>query len=125
MDQRGRVALAIAFALPELFGGAIPVCAGGELREESWLRHRAMDRLSIAMLSGSDDFNRGEIERFRGPMFGDLGIRTKVIVVPMHGHAIPDSKTFQAALDWLDSGVADRRKLAAKRPAIRRRPTRR
>jgi predicted esterase len=114
----GRVACAIAFALPELFGGVIPVCAGGELRDEPWLRHRAIDRLSIAFLTGSDDFNLGEIDRFKAPLFTDLGIRTKVTVVPSHGHAVPGPKVFQAALDWLDSGATDRRKQAAQRPGL-------
>lgn len=115
----GRVACAIAFALPELFGGAIPVCAGGELREESWLRHRAIDRLSLAMLTGTEDFNLGEVERFRGLMFSEMGIRTRVTVVPKLGHGIPDGKAFQAALEWLDAAAADRRKLAQRHPASR------
>ena len=115
----GRVACAIAFALPEFFGGVMPVCAGGELREEPWLRHRAIERLSIAFITGTNDFNRGEVERFRGPMFADMGIRTKVTVVPKLGHGIPDSKAFGPVLEWLDKGAADRRKLAEKYSASR------
>ena len=115
----GRVACAIAFALPELFGGVMPICAGGELREEPWLRHRAIERLSIAFVTGTNDFNRGEVERFRGPMFSDMGIRTKVTVVPKLGHGIPDGKAFGPVLEWLDKGAADRRKLAAKHPTSR------
>jgi pimeloyl-ACP methyl ester carboxylesterase len=115
----GRVACGIAFALPELFGGVIPVCASGDLRDEPWLRHRVIDRLSVAMITGSGDFNRGEIERFRGPMLTDVGVRTKVTVVEKLGHGIPDAKTFTEAIEWLDAGVADRRKLAVKHPASR------
>lgn len=115
----GRVACAIAFALPELFGGAIPVCAGGELRDEPWLRHRAIDRLSLAFLTGTEDFNQSEVERFRGPMFSEMGIRTKVFVVPKLGHAIPDAKSFQTSLEWLDAGAVERRKLAKQYPASR------
>lgn len=115
----GRVACAIAFALPELFGGVMPVCAGGELREEPWLRHRLIERLSVAFVTGTEDFNRGEVERFRGPMFDGMGIRTKVTVVPRLGHGIPDSKAFGPVLEWLDAGAADRRKLAEKHPASR------
>ena len=37
---------AIAFALPEHFGGLVPVCATGDFREEDWLKHRMIDRLS-------------------------------------------------------------------------------
>lgn len=115
----GRVACAVAFALPELFGGVIPVCAGGELRDEPWLRHRAIDRLSVSLLTGTEDFNLGEIERFRGPMWTDMGIRTRVTVVPKLGHAIPETKVFQAAFEWLEAGLADRRKFAERFPASR------
>lgn len=115
----GRVACGIAFSLPELFGGAIPVCAGGDLRDEPWLRHRVIDRLSVAMITGTSDFNRGEVERFRGPMLTDVGVRTKVTVVEKLGHSIPDAKTFADVIEWLDAGAADRRRLAAKYPASR------
>ena len=115
----GRVACGITFALPELFGGVIPVCAGGDLRDEPWLRHRVIDRLSVAMITGTGDFNRGEVERFQGPMLSDFGVRTKVTVVEKLGHGIPDAKTFADVIDWLDAGAADRRKLAAKHPASR------
>lgn len=115
----GRVACGIAFALPELFGGVIPVCAGGDLRDEPWLRHRVIDRLSVAMITGTGDFNRGEVERFRGPMLNDMGVRTKVTTVEKLGHGIPDAKIFTEVIEWLDTGAADRRKLAAKHPASR------
>lgn len=124
----GRVACAIAFALPELFGGVIPVCAGGELRDEPWLRHRAIERLSLAFVTGTNDFNRGEVSRFCGPMLGDMGIRSNVTVVPNLGHGIPDGKAFGPILEWLDKGAAGRRELAMKHPASRvagdRAPTR-
>lgn len=115
----GRVAMAIAFALPEYFGGAIPVCAGGDLREESWLRQRVADRLSVAMITGEHDFNRGEVERFRGPMLSGVGVRTKVWAVPGLGHAIPGPKEFSTAFNWLEESLPDRRKLAEKYPASR------
>jgi predicted esterase len=113
----GRVACAIAFALPELFGGVIPVCASGDLREETWLRHRVIDRLSVALLTGENDFNRGEVERFRGPFLTDVGVRAKVWVVPGMGHSIPADVELAEALTWLDAGAADRRKLAKQFPA--------
>ncbi len=115
----GRVACGIAFSLPELFGGVIPVCASGDLRDEPWLRHRAIDRLSVAMITGTGDFNRGEVERFRGPMLADMGVRTKVTTVEKLGHGIPDAKTFADVIDWLDAGAVDRRQLAVKYPASR------
>ncbi len=115
----GRTACGIGFALPELFGGVIPVCAGGDLRDESWLRHRVMDRLSVAMITGTEDFNLSEVSRFRGPMLSEMGVRSQVTVVSKMGHGIPDSKTFAKVYEWLESGVADRRKLAVSRPATR------
>src|SRR5262245_12140991 len=71
----GRIACAVAFALPELFGGVMPICASGDVRDESWLRQRVNDRLSVALLTGEKDFNRGEVERFRGPYLSDVGVR--------------------------------------------------
>jgi len=115
----GRVVCGIAFALPELFGGVMPVCAGGDLRDEPWLRHRLIDRLSVAFVTGTNDFNRGEVERFRGGMFSEIGVRTKVTVVPQLGHGIPDAMVFGPVVDWLDAGAAERRKLAQRHPASR------
>ena len=54
----GRIACAIAFSLPEYFGGVFPICAAGDLRDESWLRQRVIDRLSVAHVTGETDFNR-------------------------------------------------------------------
>ncbi|MCX7423165.1 MAG: hypothetical protein NT013_27020 [Planctomycetia bacterium] len=114
-----RIACGIGFSLPELIGGVMPVCAAGDLREEPWLRHRVIDRLSVAIITGTQDFNLGEVSRFRGPMLTEVGVRTKVMVVENLGHGIPDSKVFAEAIDWLDAGVADRRKLAQQYPASR------
>jgi predicted esterase len=115
----GRIAASIAFALPELFGGVVPVCAAGSLRDEPWLWHRATDRLSAALITGETDFNRGEVERFRGPMLTEVGLRTRVWVVPGVGHGIPGPETMTEAFDFLEEGVAARRKLARDWPASR------
>jgi predicted esterase len=115
----GRIACAIGFSLPEYFGGVIPVCSAGDLRDESWLRHRVIDRLSVAHLTGENDFNRGEVERFRGPMLADVGVRSKVWVAPKMGHGIPDSKVLLEASQWLDESSAARGQLAKRYPATR------
>ena len=115
----GRVAAAIAFALPEYFGGVIPVCASGDLRDETWLRHRAINRLSVALLTGENDFNRGELERFRGPLLKGLGVDAKVWVYPGLGHGIPGGATLGEVFQFLDAGAARRKKLAQKYPASR------
>ena len=114
-----RIACGIAFALPELFGGAAVVGGAESLREESWLRRRVAERLSVALITGETDFNRGELERFRGPVLAGVGVRTKVWVVPNSGHAIPDATRLAEAYRWLEEGTAARRALAARRPASR------
>jgi dienelactone hydrolase len=114
----GRIAFALGFALPECFGGVLPICAAGEPREEPWLRQRVIDRLSIGLLTGDGDFNRGECERYRGPMLAGVGIRTKVWVAPKSGHAIP-AALLPEAFQWLEDGVAKRRELAKRYPASR------
>src|SRR5205807_1802312 len=109
----GRIACAVGFALPELVGGLMPLCAGGDLREESWLRHRAADRLSVALLTGTGDFNRGEVERLRGPYLSAVGVRTRVWTQPGLGHGVPNEKTVLEALTWLDEAAPQRKALAA------------
>lgn len=115
----GRMALAVGCALPELFGGILPIGAGGFLRNESWLRQRAIDRLSVALLTGTGDFNRAEVERFRGPQLKDVGVRTRVWVQPGLGHAIPPDAVILAAIRWLEGGTRARQTLAKKYPAMR------
>ena len=41
------MACTIAYALPEYFGGLIPVCGTNPLPRLTYLRHRAEDRLSV------------------------------------------------------------------------------
>ena len=117
-----RIACAVAFALPEYFGGVLPICAGGDLREEQWLRFRIADRLSAALVTGDTDFNRGELERWKGPMWKDLGIRTKVWTQPKMGHAMPSAATLTETVAWLDQGIDARASLAKKAPASRAAP---
>ena len=114
-----RMACAIAFALPEYFGGMIPICAAGELRDEPWLRHRLIERVSAALVTGEKDFNRGEVERWKGTMWKDTGIRTRVWVEPAMGHALPTSATMADVLKWLDEDAERRARVAQKLPATR------
>jgi hypothetical protein len=117
-----RIACAVGFALPEHFGGVLPLCAGGDLRDEQWLRFRAADRLSAALITGETDFNRGEVERWKGPMWKELGVRTKVWTQPKLGHGMPSAATLAEAVAWLDEGAGARAALAKKFPASRATP---
>lgn len=113
----GRVACSIAFALPEYFGGVIPVCAGGELRQESSLRQRVIDRLSVAQLTGESDFNRGECERLHQTELAGVGVRCRTWVAPRTGHAVPDASVFDEAYEWLEAGLRVRQRFAKEWPA--------
>jgi hypothetical protein len=115
----GRIACVIGFALPEHFGGVLPLCAAGDLREEPWLRQRVIDRLSVACLTGQTDFNRGEVERLRTPQLKEVGVRARSWTQPGLGHAMPSSRLILEALRWLDEGAPRRRELAKRYPASR------
>ncbi len=65
----GRMACAIGFALPEYFGGVIPLCGTNPITGPGYLRHRIADRLSVAFVTGEKDFNRKENEAYMAPWF--------------------------------------------------------
>lgn len=115
----GRIAFAIATALPEYFGGALPICAGGQLREEPWLRQRVIERHRFALITGERDFNRGEIERLTQTVLSGVGVTSRVWTVAGLGHAIPSGKTLNEAYRWLEEGLKDRQTLARQFPASR------
>ncbi|GIW80477.1 MAG: hypothetical protein KatS3mg105_2284 [Gemmatales bacterium] len=120
-----RIASAVASALPEYFGGVIGVCASGPtgfpggIREETYLQHRVIERLSVALVTGENDFNRAEIERWRGPLLQGIGVDVRVWVVKGMGHGIPGGGTLEEVWQWLEQGVGRRRKFAERYPAMR------
>jgi hypothetical protein len=97
----------------------MPVCAAGELRDESWLRQRVIDRLGVALLTGEKDFNRGEVDRFRGPLLAEVGVKARVWVQPGLGHAVPSDKVLAEAVRWLDERAPRRLEKAKAYPASR------
>jgi predicted esterase len=118
-----RHACSIAYALPELFGGVVPVCAGYDLRPEAWLRQRAAERLSVALVSGTGDFNRPEVERLRLPVLRANGIRSRLWVFSGMGHTLPQPGQLDGVFTWLEGALRQRRVLAALFPASRIPPT--
>ena len=114
-----RIACGIVFGLPEYFGGVIPVCGAEKLRDESWLRQRVTDRISVALVTGENDFNRAELERFREPMFAEVGVRVKRWTAPGLGHGVPDANTLGPVLAWLEEGAVERKRKATQWPAMR------
>ncbi len=116
----GRMTCKIGFSLPEYFGGLIPIGSAGELRiNEAYMRKRVADRLSVAFVVGSEDFNFTEVTKWRGPLLESSGVRTKTLVVDGMGHSIPKSPVLIEAVRWLDEGIEQRRELAEQYPSTR------
>jgi hypothetical protein len=115
----GRMACTIAFNLPEWFGGVAPVCGTNPINEPpSYLRHRAQERLSVAFITGENDFNRKENEAYMYPWFEDLGIRTRLWVVPKMGHTMAPSTVLQEAYLWMAKDLPRRRADAKDYPGL-------
>jgi predicted esterase len=114
----GRMACAIGFALPEYFGGVIPVCGTNPLSGPTYLRHRLEERLSVAFVTGETDMNRKENEVYMAPWFEELGIRSKLWVVPKMGHAIPAPAVMSDVYAWLTEDLQRRRDDAKARPKL-------
>jgi hypothetical protein len=113
-----RLACDIAFALPEYFGGVVPVCGGGPLNALPYLRHRVADRLSVAWVTGADDFNRREIEDYHFPLLAELGVRSRLWVVGGMGHALPPPAVVDEVYAWLKDDLARRQADARGRPGL-------
>jgi len=114
----GRVACTIGFHLPEFFGAIIPVCGTNPLARLDYLRHRAQDRISVALLTGATDFNRAENEQFMRPLLKEVDIRSRLWVVPAMGHAVPGQNVLTEVKKWIDEDLERRRADAKKRPFL-------
>ncbi len=114
----GRMACTIAFALPEYFGGVAPVCGTNPLPRLDALRHRVHDRLSVAFVTGENDFNRKENEVYMAPLFAELGIRSKLWVVPKMGHGVPPANVLGEVYAWLADDLKRRREDAKAHPGL-------
>jgi dienelactone hydrolase len=105
----GRMACALAFALPEYFGGVVPICGTNPPHRLTYLNHRAADRLSVALVTGSGDFNRGENEDYMLPLLQASGVRTRLWVVPKLGHGVPGPDVLAEVHGWLAEDLKRRR----------------
>jgi poly(3-hydroxybutyrate) depolymerase len=110
------VACAIGFALPEYFGGILAVSGAGPLNRLAYLRHRAQDRLSVALVTGSKDPHRQELEEYTDPYLHDMGIRTRLWAVPGLGHALPGVEVLAEARAWLGNDLRRRQADTQARP---------
>jgi pimeloyl-ACP methyl ester carboxylesterase len=114
----GRMACSIAFALPELFGGVVPVCGTNPMQRLSYLRQRVQDRLSVAFVTGESDFNRKENEVYMYPYLQELEVRARLWVVPKLGHGIPSGDVLTKVHLWLADDLKRRRADVKSRPTL-------
>lgn len=114
----GRMACAIGFALPEYFAGIIPICGTNTISSTTYLRHRAEDRLSVAFITGEKDMNRKENEEVMYPWLKEIGVRSKVWVVPKMNHAIPSGEVLAEAHAFVAEDLKRRREDAKARPKL-------
>jgi predicted esterase len=122
----GRVAAALAFALPELCGGAVIVGASappwrfGDGRLD-YLRHRTQDRLSLAFVAGAKDPARQEVEANGPPYCQELNIRSR-LWSPKVGHELPPPEVVVEIQAWLAEDLPRRRKDVDARPKLAVKP---
>src|SRR5579863_5394798 len=114
----GRMACSIGFAFPELFAGIMPVCGTNPLKSQPYLRHRLVDRVSVAFVTGQKDFNRSEHDVWMAPYLKELDIRTQFWVVPGMGHDIPNADVMDQVVAWLAADLKRRREDARLRPKL-------
>ncbi|MFO0864913.1 MAG: PDZ domain-containing protein [Gemmataceae bacterium] len=114
----GRMSCSIGFAMPEIFAGIIPVCGTNPPSGLTYLRHRLVDRVSVAFVTGEKDFNRKENEEWMAPYLKDLGIRTKLWVAPGVAHAVPGPAVMEEAVIWLAADAKRRQDDSKARPKL-------
>jgi hypothetical protein len=119
MSGGGMAASHIAFALPELFGGVIPIRGTWSLRSEPMLRQRVTERLSVALVTGASDFMRRETEVEYFPIVQAHGARARLWIFPGMGHAYPRPAQLDEVFQWVEAGLLQRRLSAAMYPASR------
>jgi hypothetical protein len=118
MSGGANAASHIAFALPELFGGLVAICGAWNLRVEPMLRQRVAERLSVAIVTGTADFNGPELSREFYPILRAHNARAALAVYSM-GHAYPNSSQMDRIFQWVEGGLLLRRQCAAYFPASR------
>ncbi|HEX3313934.1 MAG TPA: hypothetical protein VHR72_03530, partial [Gemmataceae bacterium] len=114
----GRMACAIGFALPEYFGGVVPLCGTNPLPGPAYQRQLIEDRLSVAFVTGETDDNRKENEEFMAPWFKEAGIRSKLFLMPGLGHTVPPPGMVSEIHRWLAQDLDRRRTYRKAHPKL-------
>jgi hypothetical protein len=104
--------------MPEIFAGIIPVCGTNPPGSLAYLRHRLVDRVSVAFVTGEQDFNRRENEVWMAPYLKELEVRSRLWIAPGMGHDIPGPALLNDVVAWLAADVKRRREDARDRPLL-------
>jgi predicted esterase len=112
------VVCSIAFALPEHFGGVVALGGGADPPALPWLRQRVRERLSVAVVAGDTDFARPQLENYFHPLLTDLGIRTRLWIVPRSGHGLPPDVLLEQVYLWLEKDRARRAEESRQLPGL-------
>ncbi len=107
----GRVACAVAVALPEFFGGVVAAGDGTPLNGLEYLRWRVRDRLSVALVAPGK-------EHPLGPYFDDMGVRCKTWADDKSAADGPSAAALTEAYAWLADDLDRRRADARARPGL-------
>ena len=117
-----RIAATIAYRLPELVGGVIPISQGTIPPDEPWLLQRISNRLSVAHLTAS--FGHGVpahriqlVKNIYHPQVASTGTRSKLWRFPGDIQAMPNPALLREVIQWLDDGAVQRRALASELPS--------
>jgi predicted esterase len=113
-----RLACTVAFNFPDYFGGVVACGGGAAPFRDDYLRHRAQERLSVAAVTGADDFDRREAEAFLHPLLRDLGVRSRLWVAPGLGHDLPTPSTLEEVWTWLEADLQRRLQDNRLRPGL-------
>ena len=107
----GRLACAVAFALPEFFGGVVVAGDGTPLNGLEYLRRQVRDRISVALVGSAKDPPLS-------PYFEGMGVRCKVWTDAKAGAEGPPAAALAEAYGWLTADLDRRRAEARAHPGL-------
>lgn len=117
--EGGRTACDLAYAYPEFVGGVLAVGGAAPLRQEPWLRDRAHERLSVALVCGELDPARREMEVLRAPSLRDAEVRHRLWSLPRWGAVMSPAPILEEILVWLETPRLARRTHSIRYPGTR------
>jgi dienelactone hydrolase len=108
-SEGAALACTLAYALPEYFGGIVALGGAGPLNPLPYLRHRAQDRLSVALVTGATDPRRRDLEDYWYPYFTQMRLRARLWRVPDATYQLPAVEVLAEVQRWLAEDLRRRR----------------